>query len=239
MSDSNWWSVLEAISAVGAALAAAGGVRFAYVTVKQGYEAADRDRQRALEQQAKELVQSRQALEHAKDELRWRQTVAAQESIRRMVNDHAARHAMLMLDWNGRSFKVQADGPRVRITWADMRHALRTTETKFTSPEVFVRDSFDALFHHFQIIMHQIENRMYAAEDVRYPIGYYSARLSLPDNWQYVEPFLTKYDYDLALKLIKRIHDEQKRIDVSAFQFSETASDIINWEQAVVEASKP
>lgn len=236
MADGDLWSALEAISAFGAAVAAGCGLRFAYATVKQNHDAAERDRKREIAQQKKELAHSQEALAHAKEELRWRQTVAAQESIHRMINDQTAAQAMLMLDWNGRSFKVYDDRPRIRIAWDDMRFALRTDNTSFRAPEVFVRDSFDALFHHFQIIMHQINNNMYNFEDIKYPIGYYSARISLPENWEPIQRFLTKYDYDLAIMLIERTHDQSKRLDVAAYHFTEDADDIISWEQALSES---
>src|SRR5437016_1186468 len=65
------------------------------------------------------------ALEQAKKDLRWRQTVEAQAAVRRMANDPQAHNAMIMLDWNGRHFEIR-EGLRARITWDDMRHALRT-----------------------------------------------------------------------------------------------------------------
>jgi hypothetical protein len=87
----------------------------------------------------------REAIDQAKRDLEWRQTVEAQAVIRRMTGDLKAQDAMTMLDWNGRHYEIRP-GVRERITWEDVRTGLRTDTGKFLPKEVFVRDRFDFFF---------------------------------------------------------------------------------------------
>jgi hypothetical protein len=160
----------------------------AIFTAWTGFDRAHKDRRAALEQ--------------SKRDLRWRQTVEAQAAIRRMTGDPIAQNAMTMLDWNARHFQIR-ENLRERISWDDMRLALRAEPGRFSPVEVFVRDSFDALFDHFQMIQQEITNEIFNTEDVVYPIGYYARRIKHPKNWQTFDAFLTKYDYLLAKRLIE------------------------------------
>ena len=182
----------------------AGGFALAILTAWIGLNKAHRDR--------------REALQQAKRDLQWRQTVEAQSSLRRIANDPQARNAMTMLDWNARRFEVR-EGLREQITWNDMRNALRTESGLFTPKEVFVRESFDALFDQLQMIQQQIANKMFEPSHVIYPLGYYSRRMKHPRNWPAISAYLHKYDYPLAMTLIEgtfKQSDSAADVDIEA-----------------------
>ena len=52
-----------------------------------------------------------------------------------------------------------------------MRNALRTESGLFTPKEVFVRESFDALFDQLQMIQQQIDNKMFERRTLFIPSG--------------------------------------------------------------------
>jgi hypothetical protein len=165
-----------------------GGFALAILMAWTGFEKAHRDRNEALKQ--------------ARRDLQWRQTVEAQRAVQRMTTDLRAQNAMTILDWNNRQFEIR-DGLRERITWEEMRRALRAGPGPFQPKEVFVRDCFDALFDHFQMIQQQIENELFDVKYVLYPVGYFARRMRLPANWPAIHGFLHKYDYPLAKSLIQ------------------------------------
>ena len=169
---------------------------------RDGVAKAHADRRDALEQRKRTLQQE-------KDDLRWRQTVEAQAAIVRMCDARLAQTAMTMLDWNGLTFKIRP-GRRERITWPEMREALRVERLIFSAKEVFVRDCFDALFNHFQLIQQQLTNKMFLLEDVLYPISYYARRIKHPANWAAFERFLITYDYLAAKSLIDDAYARSK-----------------------------
>ena len=186
------------------AVVTAGAFGVEIFTAWTGFEKAHRDRKDALEQ--------------AKRDLQWRQTVEALAAVRRMVTDPRARDAMIMLDWNGRHFEIR-EGLRERITWDEMRRALRIAPGRFEPKEVFIRDSFDAFFDHFQMIQQQIDNKMFEASHIVYPVGYFSRRMKHPKNWLYIHAFLEKYDYPLAERLIEATFGQSKpsgEVDIDA-----------------------
>jgi hypothetical protein len=190
MADTNWFDITKWVVETG-------GFGLAIFTAWSGFDKAHRDRKDALQQR-------QAALQQAKRDLEWRQTVEAQAAIRRMYSDASAQNAMTMLDWNARHFQIR-EGLRERITWNDMRLGLRTVNLRFTPKEVFIRNSFDALFDHFQMIQQQIKSEMFRIDDVVYPIAYYSRRIKHPNNWPAFERFLTKYNFLRATMLIEDI----------------------------------
>jgi hypothetical protein len=148
----------------------------------------------------------REAINQAKRDLEWRQTVEAQAAIRRMTGDHKAQDAMKMLDWNGRHYEIRP-GVRERITWNDVRIGLRTQPGRFVPKEVFIRDRFDCFFDHFQLIQQQIDNHIFSASQIKYPVGYYYKRIKHAHNWRAFREFIHKYDYELAKRLIDTTND--------------------------------
>jgi hypothetical protein len=184
MADPAWVEETKSVVEVG-------GFLLAIWTAWSGINKAHRDRQESLAQ--------------GKRDFEWRQTVEAQSAIRRLYRDVSAQNAMTMLDWNGRHFKIR-DDLRESITWTEMRHALRVVDLHFKPKEVFVRNSFDALFDNFQLIQQQISTGMFAYEHVLYPIAYYSRRIKHPNNWPAFEAFLRKYNFGGAMQLIEKTY---------------------------------
>jgi hypothetical protein len=204
MASPLWLEILKVV-------VAAGVFGVGIFTAWTGFEKAHQDRKDALEQAKKEL-------EQAERDLQWHQTVEAQAAVRRMGADPQARAAMIMLDWNGRHFEIR-ERLRERISWDEMRLALRTEPGGFKPKEVFVRDSFDAFFDHFQMIQQEIDNKIFEASHVVYPLGYYSRRMRHPKNWPTFHSFLEKYDYPLAKRLIETTFGQSKpsgEVDIDA-----------------------
>ena len=152
------------------------------------------------------------ALDQSMRELRWRQTVEAQATIRRMTEDKHANDAMTILDWNGRRFEIRS-GTRAKITWKLMREALRLEPAIFTPEEVFVRDAFDGLFDKFEMMEHQIANGLFCDKDVSYPMEYYASRMKHPSNWPIFLRYLNTYKYPGALRLIERMGVLDPKVD--------------------------
>jgi hypothetical protein len=169
----------------------AGGFSVAIFTAWQGLKKAHEDRKDALDQ--------------AKRDLQWRQTVEAQKAVRRLVGDPRAQNAMIMLDWSDREFEIAPDQTDT-ISFVERQNALRTDPEIFDAKEMFIRDCFDALFDQFQMIQQEINNKLFDVEHVYYPVAYFSRLMWLPTDRPVIQAFLEKYGYPLAKDLIEATH---------------------------------
>jgi hypothetical protein len=165
----------------------AGGFSVAIFTAWAGLKKAHEDRKDALDQ--------------SKRDLQWRQTLEAQNAVRRLVGDSRAQNAMTMLDWDDREFEISPSQSEP-ISRDERRIALRTSPVSFAPKEMFIRDCFDGLFDQFQMIQQEINNKMFDVEYVRYPIGFANL-MKKPKDWPIIHAFLTAYDYPLAKMLIE------------------------------------
>jgi hypothetical protein len=118
------------------------------------------------------LIELRQSRLQRAQELRWRKAEAAKSLNDELLSDKGALAATTMLDWDGREFEIEG-GVKTPITLKDMLTSLRTTNTTFSGPEMFVRDSFDSLFYYLGIFEHYISRGLVDFMDVEQPIEYY------------------------------------------------------------------
>ncbi|HEV7891015.1 MAG TPA: hypothetical protein VGP08_10260 [Pyrinomonadaceae bacterium] len=156
--------------------------------------------------------QREQDVEQRKTELRWKKAQLAKEVLDGLYADPYASDAMVMLDWNARTFRVkpnknQTDGEMMRITWPEMWAALRITELHFNDKEKFIRDCFDSFFGYMQIIEHYIAIDLIDPADVRYPFDYYVS--SLDRNALMFDNFIDAY-HPRAASLIECVKTPER-----------------------------
>jgi hypothetical protein len=188
MGDLPTWALgVEALSWGAAAAAGVVGVwKFA------------QDNATAQRQRDEELHERQEANLAADRDLQWRRAAAAQALLVAMEDDELAAAAMLMLDWDGRTY---TDGEQAWTFWrADVVRALRTRDSRFTRAEVYVRDAFDHLFWYFERIQHQIAIGLITLEHVRFPLAYLTALLN--ENRDAFRAYLDAYDYTGSLQLM-------------------------------------
>lgn len=159
---------------------------------KKELEEAKKDR----EQSERNRKQREEDVEQRRIELRWKKAQLAKEVLDGLYADPYASDAMLMLDWNARTFRVkpnknQPDGEMMRITWPEMWAALRITELHFNDKEKFIRDCFDSFFEYMQVIEHYIAIDLIDPADVRHPFDYYVS--SLDRNALMFDNFIDAY----------------------------------------------
>jgi hypothetical protein len=130
----------------------------------------------------KERLEQEQQRRQREEELRWKKAQLAKEVLDKLNADPYATDAMLMLDWSGREFCVEANrnrqgGEMLPISWPEMWAALRVTELHFNDKEKYVRDCFDEFFGYMQRLAHYISIKLIDPVDVRHPFDYYIVAL--------------------------------------------------------------
>lgn len=153
--------------------------------------------------------QREQDVEQRKTELRWKKAELAKQVLNELHTDPYAVDAMLMLDWNGRMFRIKAsrnqpDGGMERISSDEMWAALRIVELHFNDKERFIRDCFDAFFGQMQIIEHYISIDLIELADVAYPFDYYLDALGRNDFM--FDNFVAEY-HPRAASFIRRLKE--------------------------------
>jgi len=167
-------------------IVAAVGLRFTVYSIKDASRRASEERNAALQQ--------------AKHDLRWRQTVEAQAAIRRLLDDRRAFDAMTMLDWDGERLPVgENDFKR-----GDVVDALKANENYSKPPRSFIRAAFDAFFTHLELIEQAIKAKIFTLDDVKFPINYYVRKMQEADV-EVFKAYTTKYEFKKAQKLINDI----------------------------------
>lgn len=143
------------------------------------------------------------ALEQARRDLRWRQTVEAQRTIRRMLDDQQAFDAMTMLDWNGQKFPIA--GQPTPVTHADIREALAPSRGEFTEVQAFVRDRIDALLAHFELIQQGIDAEIFTLDDILFPIDYYIEQMENNVGIDVIREYIKAFNFPRSDKIIVSI----------------------------------
>jgi hypothetical protein len=149
------------------------------------------------------LRSARRALEEKQKENRQRQLSASRDALKDIFDDPLARAAMQMMDWSGRTFIH--DSQVYQVFWQELKPALvnHITRDGFTPQQEFIRDSFETLFDHMQLLAHFIENEYLNEADIAVPLKYYADRVvAYPETY---DPFLLAYGYDEARKLMIRL----------------------------------
>ena len=180
----NWSAFIQALSWAGAVLTALLGAVGFFIS------------------QGKARIQRREELAQRERELRWRQASAAWTSIEKLEADPKAAEAMLMLDWDGRSYPTGAPPEQQwSLTQSQMLKALRTDDISFSAHEAYVRDVFDRLFWHFEWFQSQINAGLITLSHIHFPISYYVSLMN--KNWDIFENYLLSYNYLGAAQLAK------------------------------------
>lgn len=157
--------------------------------------------QRWREDRVKQLEEAKKANAQRAEELRWRKASLSRDALDKLFDDSLAQAAMRMLDWDGREYEFH--GKTEQIGHGDVYRALRTTDLAFTAKEGFIRDCFDALFGHFQLMEHFLSINLLEEFDVMYPASYYAEIMAR--NRRVFEGFLTQYGYVQARRFLNRI----------------------------------
>lgn len=200
----HWMDIAQTVSWIGAAITAALGVIGFFIT-----QYLSRQQRRA------EITQREESNEAAKRELEWRRASAAWFSIQKLESDKYAGDAMLMLDWDGRSFPSDpSSDQKWSINRRAMLRALRTKGESFDPEEVYVRDAFDRLFWHFEWVQSQIESGLIELRHVRFPFAYLAAHMRTKENRPVFDEFLKEYCYAGASRLIDELEKQGLLPDV-------------------------
>ncbi len=134
-------------------------------------------------------------------QLRWEQAKYGRELVGEMLADPQARAALLMLDYEARAYEVRP-GDTTRITAATVWTALDTGNVRLEADWVFVRDSFDRLLFHVAGLEHAVRTGLVAFDDVRYPLGYYVAKMRGHETT--VRGYARAFGYGPAADLLAR-----------------------------------
>ena len=199
-----WLQLAQAVSYGAAAVAAVVAVG-RYVT---DTAAARRASQETAVRKAEEVAARQEANRAASRDLEWRKATTALDMVDDMEKDRLAADAMLMLDYDGRTYR---DGDaHWTLSREDINRSLRSEGDRLSDMEVFVRDAFDHLFWHFERVQHAINIELISLPHVSFPIGYHAARIGEHDH--VFRSFLGTYGYHGAQKLIDDLNTEEARL---------------------------
>jgi hypothetical protein len=134
-------------------------------------------------------------------QLRWEQAKYGRELVGAMLADPPAKAALLMLDYESRAYEVRP-GDTTRITSATVWTALDTANVGLEADWVFVRDSFDRLLYHVAGLEHAVRTELVEFDDVRYPLGYYVAKMRGHED--VVRGYARAFGYGPAADLLAR-----------------------------------
>jgi hypothetical protein len=152
------------------------------------------------------ISELRRGREEKARKLIWDQTKEAQRMVEEVFYNDESFAALTMLDWD-RPHKLP-DGSELQISREKMRRALRTqhssNETGFDKAEIYVRDCFDSLFGHVEMIEHAISVQLIEFTSVKTSFEYYVGLMKEPLNSSVFDNYLTNYGYMLTLKFLRR-----------------------------------
>lgn len=139
------------------------------------------------------------------EELRWKRASLAREILDEMMSKETIKNAMLMLDWNGRVFRV-TPAQTEAISWGDIRVGLRIPREGdvFSAKEVYVRDAFDDLFDALERIEHYLRTDLILVEDVQFPLEYLVKNLRKHERGEAVIEYVARYEYALVPDFLDR-----------------------------------
>jgi hypothetical protein len=145
----------------------------------------------------------KEALSQAIKDLRWRQTVEAQGAIRRMLDDAQAFEAMAMSDFEDRSFVV--NGKSIHITFIEVQRALAPELESFSDLQIFIRDRFDTLLAHLELMQQGVDAKIFILQDLIFPIDYYIERIEKNIGLSTVKDYIRKFGFPKSERFIDSI----------------------------------
>lgn len=110
-------------------------------------------------------------------ELRFKQAQMGKQIVEEMFDDDAAGSALLMIDFEKRSFDIGSK-KKIVINRADVLHALNPENKNEDSKTIFIRESFDGLFYFLDRFEHFVQIGLTTFEDVAVPIKYYTSLMT-------------------------------------------------------------
>lgn len=122
-----------------------------------------------------------------------------------MMGDAQAFDALRMIDWDGRTYAITQGEPAVTINSADV-HASINVDNNDNLPAVgvYVRESFDRLFHHMGKMERAIRSGLIVPEDVRSPLATYYLPLLRKKYDDVVHEYMTQLGFEDASGLLQR-----------------------------------
>lgn len=142
----------------------------------------------------KAIDEMRKKNEQAKRDMRWAQAKQAKELIDELRADRLAYSALQMMDWSGRSHKVE-DASEV-ICLSEIAPALRTGNLAFSDKEQFIRDCFDAMLDRFERFEIYVQNRLVLVPDLSAYCRFYIG--CMQPFQKGIESYLKEYGFDEA-----------------------------------------
>lgn len=140
---------------------------------------------------------------NAEEELRWRKAQMAITLLDQIYKDEYARDALIMLDWQGRPFRIDpASDQGEPITHEDIIRALLVDDLSYDPKPLFIRTRMDRLFEGFERIGHALRINLILPDDVKYALDFYVERLAR--HKPQVEHFMRTQGFDAALELFDR-----------------------------------
>jgi hypothetical protein len=137
-------------------------------------------------------------------EHRWNQAKLAMEFVDTMLSDHQAFDAMRMIDWGQRKYEI-GSGRTELITSQDVRSALDIRNNAGLSPSgVYVRESFDRLFHYLGKMERSLNSGLVTFDDVRSPLAYYVPILTKTYG-EVLTPYMKQLGHDDAIDFLQRL----------------------------------
>lgn len=145
------------------------------------------------------------SVEQRTKEHRWNQAHLAMELIDGLMSDPRAFEALRMIDWESREYQIGGGKAQV-ITSAEVRDALDVRNNEQLTPSgVYIRESFDRLFHHMGKIERALRSDLVVAEDVRSPLLTYYAPILKARYGTVVHAYMKQLGMGDAEALLRRL----------------------------------
>src|ERR1051325_3526385 len=126
----------------------------------------------------KAVAEWKRSNEQRETDLRWRQAEMAKSCLDEL--SPYARHALKMLDWDGRNYELTDKTLTQPIFHHTRRDSLRTQNPSFPPGDdgPFIRDAYDDLFDAFERFELFIRIRLIRFEDVAGVLRYYVSKMA-------------------------------------------------------------
>lgn len=156
---------------------------------------------KAVSEWKRATLQRRDELRQRELEFRHKQAVFSRDLIKDIFGDTCSRAALRMLDWDLNDYE---DGKlaKYEISRAEVKHALRATNLRFSDKEVYIRSCFESLYDYLEQLENLIRLEVINFEDIETTFRYYMIRVVRPDTEHF--DFFVFYDYPRAKQFIDR-----------------------------------
>jgi hypothetical protein len=150
------------------------------------------------------IVTLQGTLEQRAREHRWNQARLAMELVDDLMSDPLAFDALRMIDWESREYQI-AGGPPQVITSSVVREALDPGNNEhLTATGVYVRESFDRLFHHLGKLERALRSELIVPDDIESPLATYYAPLLRSKYASVIEAYMKQLGVTDAAALLRR-----------------------------------